>query len=48
MGNNRLRALILVHVHKNILNNINLVDVADEFVDKDRKQTFGYFSQNHS
>ena len=50
MGNNRLHALILVHVHKNILNNINLADVASEFFDKNdsRKQTFGHFSQNHS
>ena len=34
MGNNRPHALILVHIHKNILNNINLADVAIEFVDK--------------
>ena len=34
MGNNRLYALILVHVHKNILENINLADVANEFVDR--------------
>ena len=34
MGNNRLHALILVHVHKNILENINLADVANEFVDR--------------
>ena len=34
MGNNQLHALILLHIHKNILNNINLVDVANEFVDK--------------
>ena len=33
MGNNRLHALVLVHVHKNILDNINLADVANEFVD---------------
>ena len=34
MGNNRLQALILVHVHKNILDNINLADVVNEFADK--------------
>ena len=34
MGNNRLHALMLVHVHKNILDNINLADVANEFVDR--------------
>ena len=50
MGNNRLHGLILVRVHKNIFNNINLADVANEFVDKidSRKQSFGHFSQNHS
>ena len=46
MGNNRPHALILVvHVYKNTLDNINLADVANEFVDsKDsRKQSFGRF-----
>ena len=28
MGYNRLHALMLMHVHKNILNNINTADVA--------------------
>ena len=39
---------MLVHVHINILDNINLADVVNQFVDmKDsRKQTFGHFSQN--
>ena len=32
MGNNRLHALMLVHVHKNILDNMNLPNVANEFV----------------
>ena len=50
MGNNRLHALILVHVQKNILDNINLADVANEFVDRkdSRKKTFRHFSQNYS
>ena len=50
MGNNRLHALILVHVHKSILDNMNLADVAKEFVDKrdSRKQSSRHFSQNHS
>ena len=51
MGSNRLHALImLMHIHKNILDNINLADVANEFVDKrdSQKQTFGCFSQNDS
>ena len=30
MGNNRLPALMLVHVHNNILDNINLADVANQ------------------
>ena len=50
MEDNRLRALILVHVRKNILDNINLANVANEFVDRKdiRKQTFRHFSQNYS
>ena len=41
-GNNRLHALMLVHVHNNILDDINLADVANQFVDRknSRKQTF--------
>ena len=34
LGNNRLHALMLVHVCNNILDNINLADVANQFVDK--------------
>ena len=50
MGNNRLHALILVHVHKNILDNINFADIANQFVDRkdSLKQTFIHFSQNFS
>ena len=42
MGNNRLYALMLVYVHNNILDNINLADVANQFVDRKdrRKQRF--------
>ena len=42
MGNNRLHALMLEHVHNNILDNINLADVANQFVDRKdrRKQRF--------
>ena len=49
MGNNRLHALMLMHVHNNILDNINLADVANQFVDRKdrRKQTFGHLSQNY-
>ena len=49
-GNNRLHALMLVHVHINILDNINLADAANGFVDrKDScKQNFGNFTQNYS
>ena len=50
IGHNRLHPLMLMHVHKNILDNIILADVTNEFVDrKDNcKQTFRHFSQNHS
>ena len=50
MENNRLHALMLVHVHNNILNNINLADVANQFVDRkdNHKQTFRHLSQNYS
>ena len=49
MGNKWLHALMLVHVHINILDNINLADVANPFVDrKDRhKQTFRHLFQNY-
>ena len=42
MGNTRLHALMLMHVHMNILGNINLADVVhDSFDRKDScKQTF--------
>ena len=50
MGNNRLPALMLVHVENNILDNINLADVGNQFVDRkeSRKQTFRHLSQNYS
>ena len=49
MGNNRLHALMLEHVHNNILDNINLADVANQFADRKdrRKQTFRHLSQNY-
>ena len=39
---------MLVHVHINIMDNVNLVDLAKQFVNRkdSRKQTFGHFSQN--
>ena len=40
-------ALMLVHVKNNILDQINLGHVANQFVDS-RKQTFRHFSQNYS
>ena len=47
MGNKQMRVLILVC--KNILDNINLAVVANEFVDRkdSRKQTFRHFSWNY-
>ena len=49
MGNNRLHALMLLHVYDNILDNINLADVANQFVHTKyrRRQTFWYLSQNY-
>ena len=49
MRNKRLHALMLVHVHNNVLDNINLGDVANQFVDRKdrRKQTFRHLSQNY-
>ena len=50
VGNKRLHTLMLMHVHNSILDNINLVDVPNELVDKtdSRKQTFGNFYRNYS
>ena len=48
MGNKGLHVLILLHVHENILDNINLAAVANEFVHRKDKQTFRYFFQNYS
>ena len=39
MGNNQLHALMLMHVQKNILDNINLAYVINEFVDRKEPQT---------
>ena len=52
MGNHmrkQLHALMLEHVHINILDNINLPDVVNDFADRrdSRKQKFGHFSQNY-
>ena len=45
-----MHALMLMHVHKNIVDNKNLADVANEYVDRknSRKQTFRQSSQNYS
>ena len=48
MRNNRLHALMLMHVnivHMNIFDNIDLADVAHDPVDRNnsRKQTFRHF-----
>ena len=49
MGNNRLYALMLVHVYNNSLNNINLADVVNQFFDRkdSHKQTFRHLSHNY-
>ena len=40
---------MLVHVHINIVDNINLADAVNQFVDskESHKQIFGHFSQNY-
>ena len=45
-----LHALMLVHVHINIQDNINLADVANQFVNRkeSRKETFKHFSHDYS
>ena len=45
MRNNRLYALMLMHVHMIILDSINLANVVHDSVDRkdSRKQTFRYF-----
>ena len=50
MKNKWLDALMLMHVDNNILDNINVAGVANEFFDrKDRhKQTFRHSSQSYS
>ena len=49
MRNSQLHTLMLVHVDNNILDNINLAAVVNQFFDrKERhKQTFRYLSQNY-
>ena len=49
MKNKWLHTLMLMHVDNNILDNINVTGVTNEFVDrKDRhKQTFRHSSQNY-
>ena len=41
---------MLAQVKNNILDNVNLADVANRFVNRkdSRKQTFRHFSQNYS
>ena len=40
---------MLLHVHINILDNINLADIANQFVDRkdSRRGKFGHFSENY-
>ena len=47
MGNNPQHTLMLVHVHNNILDNINLADIANQFVDNKDRQTFRHLSLNY-
>ena len=38
---------MFVHVHNNILNNINLPDVVNQLADRKNKQTLRDLSQNY-
>ena len=46
MGDKRLQNLMLLHIHKELTDSINLVDVANQFVEKcdKRKKMFGTFT----
>ena len=46
MGDKRLQNLMLLHIHKELTDSINLVDVANKFVEKcdKRKKMFGTFT----
>ena len=50
MRNNRLHALMLMLVPMNLLDKINLADVANDSVNRKdtSKQAFRHFSQNYS
>ena len=48
-GEGRLNHLLLLHVHKELVDGIDMVEVANLFVGDNqwRKQLFGKFSKNH-
>ena len=43
MGNKGLQVLILLHVYKNISDNIYLAAVTNEFIHRKDKETFRFF-----
>ena len=48
MGEKRFQSLMVAHVHKEVLDKIDLIEVANEFVDAlpGRKMYFGRFSHH--
>ena len=48
MTEKRLNNCLLLHVHKDLTDKLNLVEVANEFisVNSDRKKYFGFFNVN--
>ena len=45
MGNNRLKNMMLLHIHKNRLDNLSLLEVANDFIGESvhRQTIFGNF-----
>ena len=48
MGKNRLNSLMILHVHKDLLDDLNLIDIANKFVgiNQRRRNTFGVFTSS--
>ena len=48
MGDNRLEHLMVLHIHRDLTDKPNLVEIANEFVGKNerRRQIFGTFTTN--
>ena len=46
MGDQRLQSLMVLHIHRNKVDQLNLIDIANKFVGNNeyRKEMFGQFS----